>query len=190
MGTVIFVLLALAGTSSSSPGLQWGTLRTWQAYLVNFLFWTGLAFGQICLLAVLNITGARWGRPLKRLAEAFGAFLPVGFLLFWILYLGKEHLFPWIRSPLPEKEAWLNVPFLFARDGTGILLLCLISMAMIYFSVRGDFRNCGDASAYRVRTHGGRLGQELAPAEEPLPTRRHCLRLRLDPHRIRSRHVS
>jgi hypothetical protein len=84
------------------------------------------------------MTGARWGRPLKRLAESFGAYLPAGFLLFWVLYFGRGYLFHWIREPLAAKQAWLNVPFLFARDGVGMLLLGLLSVALIYFSVKGD----------------------------------------------------
>jgi hypothetical protein len=145
--TWCFALLAAAGMVAFLIGINGADpLRTWQAYLVNFLFWTCLAFGQTCLLAVLNITGAKWGRSLKRLSEAFGAFLPVGFLLFWVLYFGKEHLFPWIRHPLPEKQAWLNVPFLFVRDGAGILLLCLVSVVMIYFSVRGDSRKSEESN--------------------------------------------
>jgi hypothetical protein len=136
---VCFALLALAGTAGFLTGVNSSNpLRTWQAYLVNFLFWTGLSFGQVCFVAVLNMTGARWGRPLKRLAEALGAYLPVGFLLFWVLYFGKEYLFPWIHQPVPEKQAWLNAPFLFLRDGAGILLLSLVSVAMIYFSIKAD----------------------------------------------------
>ena len=104
--TVIFALLALAGTAGFVSGvLGPDPLRAWQAYLVNFLFWTGLSFGAVLFVAVLNLTGATWGRPLKRLAESFGAYLPVGFALFWVLYFGRMELFPWIRDPVPGKAS-------------------------------------------------------------------------------------
>ena len=97
-------------TGISGPLAQ----RAWQVYLVNFLFWSGLAFGTVLFSAMLTMTNARWGRPLKRLAEAPGAFLPVAFLLFWVLFFGREKLFPWIHEPLGHKQFWLSSGFLFA----------------------------------------------------------------------------
>ena len=137
--TVFFAVIDLAGAALFVTGILCPEpLRVWQAYLVNFLFWTGLSFGAVFFVAVLNLTGAKWGRPLKRLAEAFGAFLPVAFVLFFILYLGKSEIFPWIAEPVPGKQSWLNVRFLFVRNGAGLLLLTLISLAMIACSVRSD----------------------------------------------------
>jgi hypothetical protein len=137
--TAFFALLALIGTGTFIAGILGGNpLRAWQAYLVNFLFWTGLSSGAVLFAAVLNITGAGWGRPLKRLAEAFGTFLPVGLVLFWLLYFGRLQLFPWIGEPLAGKEVWLNVPFLFARNSAGLLLLTGVALAVIYFSLKGD----------------------------------------------------
>jgi hypothetical protein len=89
------------------------------------------------------MTNARWGRPLKRLAEAPVAFLPVAFLLFWVLLWGREQLFPWIREPVAHKKLWLNSGFLFARDGASLLLLTLVSLALVYHSVRRDMRYLG-----------------------------------------------
>ena len=112
--------------------------RAWMAYLVNFVFWTGLACGAMLFSVVLTVTNARWGRSLKRIAEALGAFLPVSFVLFWVLYPGKDKIFPWIAHPIPEKAAWLNVPFLFARDGLGLFSLAAVALAITYHSVRRD----------------------------------------------------
>ena len=121
--------------------------RVWQAYLVNFVFWFGLAAGSILFVAVLNLTHARWGRPLKRLAEALGTFVPVSFLLFWPVYGGRAHLFSWIHEPVHGKEQWLNVSFFFAREGFGIFLLGAVAAALIYFSVRADSaQHSGDRS--------------------------------------------
>jgi hypothetical protein len=120
--------------------------RAWQAYLVNFVYWTGLSFGAVLFVAVLNMANAQWGRPLKRLAEALGAFLPVSFLLFWVLYFGREKIFPWTREPVPGKEIWLNAGFLFARNGVGLLLLTALSLALVYYSVKGDRALTGHSS--------------------------------------------
>jgi hypothetical protein len=127
--------IAFLGGISGSQGQ-----RAWQAYLVNFVFWSGLAFGTVLFSAMLTMTNARWGRPLKRLAEAPVAFLPVAFLLFWVLWGGREQLFPWIHEPVAHKQAWLNSGFLFARDAVSLLLLTLVSLALVYSSVRRDMR--------------------------------------------------
>ena len=124
----------LFGVAGSQPE------RAWEAYLVNFVFWTGLAAGAVLFSAVLTITHAYWGRPLKRLAEALGAFLPVAFLLFLVLYPGRDRIFPWIGHPLPGKAAWLNADFLFLRDGVGLLALTAAALAILFLSVRRDVR--------------------------------------------------
>jgi hypothetical protein len=136
---IFFAVLALAGAAAFFMGIGGPqSLRAWQVYLVNYVFWTGLSFGAILFVAVLNLTDARWGRSLKRLAEGLGAFLPASFLLFWALYFGREDIFPWVREPIPEKTRWLNVGFLFARDGAGLLLLTFVSMALVFCSVKAD----------------------------------------------------
>jgi len=136
---IIFSLSALTGLLAFLWGVTGpASLRVWQAYLINFVYWTGLSFGAVLFVAVLNMTNAVWGRPLKRLAEALGTFLPASFFLFWVLYFGKDEIFPWIQDPIPEKQSWLNPGFLFARNGIGLFLLTVFSLTLIYYSVKGD----------------------------------------------------
>jgi Ni/Fe-hydrogenase subunit HybB-like protein len=136
---ILSLVLFLVGAITFWVGISGSQSdRAWQAFLINYLFWSGLAFGSILISAALVMTKARWGRPIKRLAEAPVAFLPLSFFLFWILFLGRNKIFPWIHKPLPEKAAWLNTGFLFARDGIALLLLTGIAMALVYFSVRGE----------------------------------------------------
>jgi Ni/Fe-hydrogenase subunit HybB-like protein len=137
----VFGMLALIGSGAFLFGIT-GPMasRAWQAYLINFLFWSGLAFGTVLFSAMLTLTHARWGRPLKRLAEAPGAFLPVAFLLFWVLFFGRETIFPWIHESVGHKKVWLSSAFLFARDGASLLLLTVVSVALVSYSVRRDIR--------------------------------------------------
>ncbi|MGD0230213.1 MAG: NrfD/PsrC family molybdoenzyme membrane anchor subunit [Syntrophorhabdales bacterium] len=136
---VISTLLALAGIAAFLIGISGNNAaRAWQIYVVNYVFWAGLAYGAVLFSAVLNLAKATWGRPLKRLAESFGAYLPVSFLLFWVFYLGREHIFPWVLRPVPQKMAFLNVPFLFAREGASILALTVLSLVLVYYSVKAD----------------------------------------------------
>lgn len=145
----ICALLVLAGVVGFAVGLTNGAaLRAWEVFLVNLLFWLGIAQGGIVVSASLYLTQARWGgASVYRLAEGFAGFLPVGFLLFWVLFPGRELIFPWIRHPVPEKAAWLNASFLFARDGIGLLVMTGLSLWFVRYSRRNDTVRWAESAA-------------------------------------------
>jgi len=110
--------------------------RVWQSYLINFLFWSTMAQGALVFSALMHITKARWSGPLSGLSEAFAAFFPISFIAFFILFLGKTHIFPWIHQDLHGKEIWLNIPFLFSRDLAGLLILYLFGFVYLYYALQ------------------------------------------------------
>ena len=147
----IFCLLIAIGAVVFLYGIMAGnTSRTWHAYLVNYLFWFSLAFGIVLYGAVMNMTTADWARPIKRLTEAFGLFLPFSLPMLWLLYIGREEIFTWIREPVPEKSFWLNTPFLFIRNSVGLILLSGVSLVLIYFSVKSKLRVPNDEDHSRI----------------------------------------
>jgi len=121
----------------------------WQAYLVNFLFWAGMAQGAVLLAATLDITTAGWQRYYSRLARDFARFLPVCVALFAGLMLGRNHLFPWIAEPLPEKVAYLNFRFLAARGLIGLGALAWLS-SMFFKKTAAGASERGGASPWSV----------------------------------------
>ena len=118
VGTLAFAYAAGTGEST----------RAWQALLVNFLFFSGLAYAGVVISAILQATGAHWGRSIKRLAEATTAFLPVAFVLLMVLLVGSEHWAPWVHHPVEAKQGWLNIPFFVTRQTVMFLLLSVISL--------------------------------------------------------------
>jgi hypothetical protein len=128
LGAIAFVLALIRG----------GAAIAWEAYLVNLLFFLGVAQGAVVASASFYLTQAKWGGSTPyRLGEAFAPFLWVGFFLFFGLYFGRSLIFPWVTHPIAQKAAWLNTPFLFARDGIGLGLMAAASFAFIRVS-RGD----------------------------------------------------
>ncbi|HVO24038.1 MAG TPA: hypothetical protein VMW56_10455 [Candidatus Margulisiibacteriota bacterium] len=144
-----FLFLAVTGVTAFSVELTCGTaLRAWEAFLVNLLFWLGVAQGGVVVSASLYLTQARWGgASAYRLAESFAGFLPLGSVLFWLLLAGDQLIFPWVLHPVPEKAAWLNVPFLFERDGGGLLFLSALSLWFVYSSRRADAVHWAESGA-------------------------------------------
>jgi Ni/Fe-hydrogenase subunit HybB-like protein len=106
--------------------------KAWLAYLVNFLFFTLLSAGGLLFSTLMHFTRARWSHGLAPVAEAFSAFFPVSFLLFILLFMGRNHVFPWLGQDLHGKEVWLNLPFLFSRDAAAFLILYGLGFGYLY----------------------------------------------------------
>jgi hypothetical protein len=131
LGAIAFVIALLRDDAATA----------WEAYLVNLLFFLGIAQGAVVASAAFYLTQAKWGGSTPyRLGEAFAPFLWVGVFLFFGLYFGRAAIFPWVKHPIAQKAAWLNIPFLFARDGIGLGVMALASSAFIRISRRDDAR--------------------------------------------------
>jgi hypothetical protein len=117
--------------------------RAWQAYVSNWLFFTSIAQGAVILCAVTVITKARWNWSVRRVSLAIGAFLPFSFLLLLPMLTLRENYFPWIElmatdELVQKKAAFLNIPFLTARNVLGALILFSLSLFFMYWALRPD----------------------------------------------------
>jgi len=142
-GWLVPLLVALAvvgGGSFLILLLGRGSDRAWHAFFVNWLFWTGLSQAGVVFSASQILSNAHWSHPVRRIAEASVAFLPVAFLLFVVLWFGRAHVFPWVAAPVEEwpKGWWLRDWFVFLRDGAALLVLFGLSFWYIYHSLRPD----------------------------------------------------
>ena len=132
----VFALLVLVGLGTFFVQLVGEhPERAWQTYHINFLLWSAIAQGGLLFSIVMHLVGAKWSQPMQRLAESFAAFFPLSFVLFILLFLGREYLFPWLHHE-HGKEVWLNLPFLFSRDLIGLLLLYGLGLAYLYYALR------------------------------------------------------
>jgi Ni/Fe-hydrogenase subunit HybB-like protein len=139
IGMGVLVVLVLVGGYCFLSGIRGAEpLRAWQIFMVNLLFWGGLAQGAFVFSPVLHVSEAGWGRPLKRIAEGTWLFMPVALLLYLVLFSGAEVLFPWFRNPYPGKEQWLSLPNVVTRDLLGLLVLCGLNLAYLLSSLRPD----------------------------------------------------
>ena len=70
-----FVAIGIIGFLAGLIGNR--SYLAWQALLVNTMFFGGIALGGLAFSLIFTITSAKWGRPIKRLAEALSAFIPI-----------------------------------------------------------------------------------------------------------------
>jgi len=112
--------------------------RAWRMFLVNFMFFTGLATGAVIFAATQKMTRAVWSGPVIRFAEAGVAFLPVALLLFLVLWLGRDYIFPWIANPTPIRGKWLTVSWVFWRDLVSLLVVFAVAIAFVWNELKPD----------------------------------------------------
>ena len=100
----LLVLLAVLGVVAFLYGITQGNpLRTWSIYLINLLFWSSLAITGPAIAGMVQVTEGRWSPSIKRIALTTAGFLPVSFVLFLVLFLGRATLYPWVTEPIPIK---------------------------------------------------------------------------------------
>lgn len=144
LSLVLLLLLILGAATFVSQIRGPEAEQAWEIYLVNFLFWTGIAQGGIIFSCILRITSGKWGRPVLRISEAIGSFIPISFVLLLILFIGKDYVLPYAANPYPHpKEVWLNISFVFGRNVIGLLVLYILSFVYLYYSLRQDLGGLG-----------------------------------------------
>jgi hypothetical protein len=144
-GALGFLVAVLAGASRSA----------WAAFLVNLLFWSGLAATGPSVAAMIEITEGRWGGRLRRIAITTVAFMPASFLLLLVFFLALPILYPWVGTPIPKKALWLNVPFFVLRNGVGVAVLYWLSLRFaraVQASPAGAAEEPGRAERARLAT--------------------------------------
>jgi hypothetical protein len=134
----IFGVLTVLGIVTFLLSLQLDPMRGWQAYLVNFLFWAGIAQGAVVFAAIYHVVEARWGATVRRLGEGAVAYLPVSFVSFLPLYFGLKMFFSGVREVNPDRGAWFDPRFIFVRGGLGLGLMTVLSLFFVYYALRPE----------------------------------------------------
>jgi hypothetical protein len=145
--------LVIIGAIALGAALMVDSARTWHAYLMNWLYFTTIAQGGVIVAVVVSITKGIWSRPIRRIALAFCAFLPIAYIaVLPILFIGADQIFPWIEHPFYNgKEAWLNQPFMAARILLGLGILFGVSLTFAYTALRPDMGLMRDQVPERLR---------------------------------------
>jgi len=149
---VVFVLCLVLGVVGWIAGLLDDPARAWTALVWNWGLWSGIAIAGSVVTAAAHAANGRWIRPVRRLAEASTAFLPVSYLLMLLLFFGLENVYDWVQHPVAAKAAWLDRSFFTVRQAVAVAVLYGFGLAFVYWSLRPDL------GRFRERVGGWRRG--------------------------------
>ena len=135
-----------------------GSHRAWQAFHVNWIFFTGLMFGSMAITAVGKIANAKWSGVILRLSQAVSWFFPVALIgLILILTVGYQDIYGNMQAALPGlspgKARWLSHSWIAARMLVGVVGLFAVGWALI----RSDL--LPDLALVKDRVNGSRLAR-------------------------------
>lgn len=131
------------GVLAFAGGLATDAQRTWGVVLTCIVYFVGLSFGGPMFSVIQTITLGRWGRPLKRVAESFGSFIPFA-VGAWFLYLmgvlgGFIQVYPWLHEEMPPHKAiYFQPAFFVGRQLVLMTILSLLAFAFLQNSLRAD----------------------------------------------------
>jgi hypothetical protein len=113
---IVFLVVLIAGVSFNAR-------QFFQAYLIGWTFWTGIAVGSLALLMLQHLTGGGWGLVIRRSLEAATRTLPLMGMLFIPVLIGVHSIYhEWAdhdeaakHEVVQFKTPYLNFPFFTVR---------------------------------------------------------------------------
>ncbi|MDA8137618.1 MAG: polysulfide reductase NrfD, partial [Desulfobacteraceae bacterium] len=101
-GCWIYQILIGIGVGGQNNPVHWGT------YLINFVFWVGIAHSGTLISAILHLFRAGWRNPIARAAETMTVFAVCTAGLFPFIHLGRVWMV-FYMLPFPnQRTLWPN----------------------------------------------------------------------------------
>ncbi|HVP38620.1 MAG TPA: hypothetical protein VMS93_05480 [Candidatus Saccharimonadales bacterium] len=166
--TAALLLVLAAGAAMFAFAVTRDPARTWRAYLVSLLFFTGISICGVVWSAVTRLSNGRFAGPVVRIMEGLGAFQPLGFALLAVyLVFGAPHVYPWIHEVYAPAPGWLNLQSVTIRQLVLMFLLVLLNLHFMRLSLRPDLAALQDRVPAKLRGlyRGGAAGFGGTPAE-------------------------
>ncbi len=139
------MLFALVGLGAFVGGLFLDSKRTWFSFIHNHFYFMSLSLGGLFFAALQWLTGAMWSATVRRVSEAFAAYLPISLLSFLVLYFGIHDLYLWsIPSHvhgdlvLEGKSGYLSAGFFVLRNVLAISLWIFFAKKFVGNSLAQD----------------------------------------------------
>jgi molybdopterin-containing oxidoreductase family membrane subunit len=157
LGCVILVLLwgvyALTVQIRLGLGMAGYTLGVrWVTYIVNFVFWVGIAHSGTLISAILFLFRARWRTAVARSAEAMTVFAVMTAGLYPLIHLGRIWYFYWLFPYPNQRQLWVNFRSPLLWDVFAVSTYFTISAIFWYVGLVPDIAAARDRAAGLRRT--------------------------------------
>ena len=159
------MMAAIAGAVLAAVGFAMsGIDRFYEAYLVAWVYWTGVGLGSLALLMVHHLSGGAWGVVIRRILEAAARTLPAMAVLGLPILAGMGHLYHWSHADVAasdpvirDKALYLNVPFFIARYVFYFAVWSFMTMRLTAWSAEQDRTGDAALASKMGRLSGGGL---------------------------------
>lgn len=126
------------GVGGQNNPVAWGT------YLINFVFWVGIAHSGTLISAILHLFRAGWRNPIARAAETMTVFAVCTAGLFPFIHLGRVWMV-YYMLPLPNNRTlWPNFQSPLMFDVVAISTYLTVSSLFWYTGMLPDLATVRD----------------------------------------------
>ena len=110
----------------------------WGTYLINFVFWVGIAHSGTLISAILHLFRAGWRNPIARAAETMTVFAVCVAGLFPFIHLGRIWMVYYILPYPNERTLWPNFQSPLVFDVIAISTYLMVSSLFWYTGMLPD----------------------------------------------------
>ena len=134
------------GVGGQNIPVAWGT------YLINFVFWVGIAHSGTLISAILHLFRAGWRNPIARAAETMTVFAVCVAGLFPFIHLGRIWMVYYILPYPNERTLWPNFQSPLVFDVIAISTYLMVSSLFWYTGMLPDLAVVRDrATGFRKK---------------------------------------
>jgi Ni/Fe-hydrogenase subunit HybB-like protein len=126
------------GAGGQNIPVAWGT------YLINFVFWVGIAHSGTLISAILYLFRAGWRNPIARAAETMTVFAVCIAGLFPFIHLGRAWMVHYILPYPNERTLWPNFQSPLVFDMVAISTYLTVSSLFWYTGMLPDLATVRD----------------------------------------------
>ena len=139
----IFVGIGVGGQNNP---VGWGT------YLINFVFWVGIAHSGTLISAILHLFRAGWRNPIARAAETMTVFAVCIAGLFPFIHLGRVWVVYYMLPYPNQRNLWPNFQSPLVFDVIAISTYLIVSSLFWYTGLLPDLATVRDkATGFRKK---------------------------------------
>jgi molybdopterin-containing oxidoreductase family membrane subunit len=134
------------GVGGQNHPVAWGT------YLINFVFWVGIAHSGTLISAILHLFRAGWRTPIARAAETMTVFAVCIAGLFPFIHLGRVWMVHYMLPYPNQRTLWPNFQSPLVFDVIAISTYLIVSSLFWYTGMLPDLATVRDkAKGYRKK---------------------------------------